>query len=837
MPDINTSPTIKSYLKSGLRLQVAGRHDIGLRKKVDQDRVFWHPTSLLANDMVALAQYGFLYAVADGVSKGQQSEKAAELTCTSLPALFYSNLREQVEFYAWQPYLYARTALNQAILEINRSAWQQAQRSETLGATTTLVCALIQGQHALIAHVGDSRAYLYRPNNEQHFTQLHKLTRDHTWAEREGQELVQQGLLTEQQLRVDSRRHKVTQIIGYLPELERVDFTVADLYTQSKFSEVLRVQAGDWLLLCTDGLWDMAERQSPALLEEWLAQAVVSKDPAKATDILIQQAKEAGGKDNIGLVLIYVAEVDSNAPEFGPLVKAVAPTEEVYEETGTVASGELFDTEELEHALKPEIAPQIAAGNPKRDSNQTQNIALRPNNRVLNQTGNLVGLSSQTPPDAAAHQQVNDTTFDQIRANFPAPRPSRNTNDLSDQTPATKGSNKTGPTTIPAQTRENSPMAGHQSSPLLDAETQALFGSPPDYSRQKNAPLTSEPPQNLTISADTSIKREASRNNESYNQSNYSQSGASIDTHPEQNRTINQARAQRDNNADIQQSYKPSGRAGQTAQAEVAYGQLRAKELTKPPARRNNMPIIVVLIVAIIVVFGLALVIFSNSGQNNTINVTATTPAPKTATPNQLLTPGTQTLNRLSKTQQQFFSPNITVTDKDLDAAFADYYHQMATATTGQNIYTLGHPISLAFVGQIVETDSPTKVQFFERGWLQQGLNGPQLGDIGEAYLTLTTTKKCDFPASADFLVKNDAGDDGFKALNDTYKANSWLGQPLKSYKVPATAQDKPASFYKYYQHGLIKLDSIDRQSNSSQPSVALLGKAYSNCVLFFSGF
>jgi protein phosphatase len=141
-----------------------------------------------------------------------------------------------------------------------------------MGTTLTLACSL--GADLLIAHVGDSPAYLYRGGG------LHRLTRDHTLA----QELADRGAAGP--LGVPARFHHVlTQAIGIPgaggePDVRRV-----------------RLEDGDRLLLCTDGLTKMVD-------EAAIAAELRREGPADAAcRALIELALEAGGRDNVTAVL------------------------------------------------------------------------------------------------------------------------------------------------------------------------------------------------------------------------------------------------------------------------------------------------------------------------------------------------------------------------------------------------------------------------------------------------------------------------------------------------------------------------------------------------------
>jgi protein phosphatase len=150
------------------------------------------------------------------------------------------------------------------------------------GMGTTLTAAYLDDGSVAIAHVGDSRAYLFRDD------ELTRLTQDHSLVD----ELVRRGKLTEEQAAEHPQRSIITRALGPEPDVE------VDTYTFS-------VRRDDVLLLCSDGLTSMVS-------EEQIAQILRSAETLdEAGDRLIRAANEAGGRDNITVVLARVEEVDN----------------------------------------------------------------------------------------------------------------------------------------------------------------------------------------------------------------------------------------------------------------------------------------------------------------------------------------------------------------------------------------------------------------------------------------------------------------------------------------------------------------------------------------------
>jgi protein phosphatase len=164
-------------------------------------------------------------------------------------------------------------ALKRATLEANRQVFAEAQRMRN-NMGTTLVAAAIAGNRVVFVNVGDSRGYLLQGGK------LRQVTKDHSYV----QQLVDAGLLTPEQARHHPQGNIITQAIGIEPRVQ------ADIFEEP-------LQVGDLVLLCSDGLVDMiddAEIERVLLMETDLQRTVAT---------LVQLANEAGGDDNITVVL------------------------------------------------------------------------------------------------------------------------------------------------------------------------------------------------------------------------------------------------------------------------------------------------------------------------------------------------------------------------------------------------------------------------------------------------------------------------------------------------------------------------------------------------------
>jgi serine/threonine protein phosphatase PrpC len=213
-----------------------------------------------------------VFAVADGMGGAQAGEVASRLAAEAFEA---GNSDGE------SPETYLRRVVEQANSRIHAIAERDSSRS---GMGTTLTAALVEGEEVSLAHVGDSRAYIYREGK------LRRLTSDHSLVE----ELRRQGRLTEQQAEEHPQRSIITRALGPEPEVEIDTMTYP-------------ARPGDVFLLCSDGLTTM-------IPEERIEQVLdAAPDLDAAVSRLVREANEAGGRDNITVVAFRLEEVGAAA--------------------------------------------------------------------------------------------------------------------------------------------------------------------------------------------------------------------------------------------------------------------------------------------------------------------------------------------------------------------------------------------------------------------------------------------------------------------------------------------------------------------------------------------
>lgn len=224
---------------------------------------------------------GLLAVLADGMGGHAAGEIASELAVATIAATFYqadlagdAGIPDDGVSESARRLYAGFLAADHAI----RCAGQRSPHQEGMGCTC--IAAVQSGDQITLAHVGDTRAYLIQADSADPIRQL---TADHSFAA----ELVRAGVLAEEAARHSPRRDMVTRALGGQPEMTAC---IPDV-------QALRLRAGDILLLCCDGLWNM-------VAPEQIVTAVQGAPLEQACTALIEQAREAGGEDNISLILL-----------------------------------------------------------------------------------------------------------------------------------------------------------------------------------------------------------------------------------------------------------------------------------------------------------------------------------------------------------------------------------------------------------------------------------------------------------------------------------------------------------------------------------------------------
>ncbi|MGQ9495821.1 MAG: Stp1/IreP family PP2C-type Ser/Thr phosphatase [Thermoanaerobaculaceae bacterium] len=251
-----------------MRVESFGLTDRGLKRLQNEDAL------LLRDDLG-------LYVVADGMGGHAAGEVAAAIAVREVEA--FIQVTEEHADKTWPEHWQVHLSLNanrliQAILAAHRKVMRAVEEAvELKGMGATVVAALLDSRSwvATVAHVGDSRAYLFREGK------LQLLTSDHSWVH----EQVAAGFLTEEAARNHPLKNVVTRALGGAQE-PGVDFLELPLQTE------------DLLLLCSDGLNTMLEDQA---IETILRK---NRSLPQAVHQLVAGANARGGVDNVTVVLV-----------------------------------------------------------------------------------------------------------------------------------------------------------------------------------------------------------------------------------------------------------------------------------------------------------------------------------------------------------------------------------------------------------------------------------------------------------------------------------------------------------------------------------------------------
>ena len=243
--------------KQGI-LRFAWRTDVGRLRKNNQDAV------ILGNGLA-------------GVADGMGGHKGGEIASAGLRD---GLLRETKDA---EPDI--RT-LEKAVQKVNTELWERQKNDTSLsGMGTTLTVLWPKEKEMIIGQVGDSRAYLLRDG------ELTQVTNDHSMVA----DMVRKGVLTEEQAACHPMRNYITRAVGTETMIE-VDMSVHDR------------KKGDRWLICSDGLHG-------TVFGDELIQMMMNENLDEAADKMLQAALNAGGKDNISLILLQDDTDDSDSED------------------------------------------------------------------------------------------------------------------------------------------------------------------------------------------------------------------------------------------------------------------------------------------------------------------------------------------------------------------------------------------------------------------------------------------------------------------------------------------------------------------------------------------
>jgi len=251
------------------KFRSSARTDVGMKRDHNED-------SFLVNEDIGL------YVVCDGMGGHAGGETASRLAVQTIEKeLISAKLRIDDPFSAKAslPESPLAGVLREAVEGACAAVFRSSRANpELAGMGTTCISLLVQGEHAIVGHVGDSRAYLVRDG------QVWQLSEDHSLVN----EQVRAGLLTEEEAKHSRLKNIITRSVGFE---EDVLVDVVGVETRS----------GDKFLLCSDGLSNLIDNDE-------IRDALVQTSLDQVPEMLIQLANSRGGDDNITVIAVHREE-------------------------------------------------------------------------------------------------------------------------------------------------------------------------------------------------------------------------------------------------------------------------------------------------------------------------------------------------------------------------------------------------------------------------------------------------------------------------------------------------------------------------------------------------
>lgn len=249
------------------RMEVGWATDVGRQRSLNEDAVL--VIEAWQEGHYSMPPVG-LFLLADGMGGHLSGEIASALAVRTAARHILQHLWATLSD---QQHSADEPSLQEVLTDAFRRA-HEAVTGRVPGGGTTLLCALLLGDRAYIANVGDSRAYLVSPQG------CRQITRDHSVVDM----MVELGQMTAEEAARHPQRNVLYRAVGQRGMLE-VDTFICTL------------SPGEVLLLCSDGLWETVGGAEIARV------ITASASLQEACDILVEKANQAGGRDNISVIL------------------------------------------------------------------------------------------------------------------------------------------------------------------------------------------------------------------------------------------------------------------------------------------------------------------------------------------------------------------------------------------------------------------------------------------------------------------------------------------------------------------------------------------------------
>jgi len=235
-------------------MKVFAKTDIGKMREANQD-CYYIP---LSDDELQM------YIIADGMGGYAGGEVASNLAVFTVKKYVEDNINKEGP----------ETVIKKAIAEANKTIYDKAKVSKDLEEMgTTLDVCVIYNNSIYIGHIGDSRVYKIIEKN------IEQITSDHSYV----QKLVKEGTITEEEAENHPKKNMIMKALGSKEE-EEPDIVMTPL------------NENDIILMCTDGLTNMLKDNE--ILD------IIQNNPEQAHEELIRQANNAGGVDNVTVIII-----------------------------------------------------------------------------------------------------------------------------------------------------------------------------------------------------------------------------------------------------------------------------------------------------------------------------------------------------------------------------------------------------------------------------------------------------------------------------------------------------------------------------------------------------
>jgi len=251
------------------RMLVASAQSTGLERSHNEDSLFFMHSNSQGQELPS--DFG-LYIIADGMGGHRAGELASAISVNTVVNYLVNQIFLQL-------YNSGTESENQPLQELVKEAMEDSNLNvveKVPGGGTTLTTVVFLGSHITIGHVGDSRAYICSDDS------MKQLTRDHSLVER----LCELGQITVEEAAVHPQRNVLYRAIGQGANLE------VDIATYPAPQDAT-------LVLCSDGLWGVVD-------DEMMHRIITdAPDLQQACNDLVFAANNAGGPDNISVILVY----------------------------------------------------------------------------------------------------------------------------------------------------------------------------------------------------------------------------------------------------------------------------------------------------------------------------------------------------------------------------------------------------------------------------------------------------------------------------------------------------------------------------------------------------